>query len=148
MATLPRRASCHVSSDGTITMWFRYHPAFIEVLKSSIPSAYRRYNPYIGNKSWTIMPAYAEVAAKLLIEYFPDAVCGGQGSRSNPSATTIESHTDPSAVLHVRPGAPLEVIDAAFRALAKQHHPDKGGDQATMRRLIEAHAALRQRVSA
>ncbi|MBU6365500.1 MAG: J domain-containing protein, partial [Gemmatimonadetes bacterium] len=31
-------------------------------------------------------------------------------------------------VLHVQPDAPVEVVRAAYRALAAKHHPDKGGD--------------------
>lgn len=31
-------------------------------------------------------------------------------------------------VLGVQPGAPIEVIEASYRALAKKAHPDKGGE--------------------
>lgn len=36
-----------------------------------------------------------------------------------------------------------EIVTAGYRALAKQHHPDVGGDAEAMRRLNEAVAALR-----
>ena len=36
------------------------------------------------------------------------------------------------------PGAPLDVAEAAYRALAKKAHPDAGGDPERFRRLTEA----------
>ena len=44
--------------------------------------------------------------------------------------------------LGILPKAPSEVIDASFKALAKIHHPDKGGNAAKFRRIKEAHAVL------
>ena len=49
---------------------------------------------------------------------------------------------DAYAALWLRPGAPPEVVRAAYRALAAVHHPDAGGDAAVMRRLSGAYAAL------
>lgn len=40
---------------------------------------------------------------------------------------------DPYAVLKVARDAPMEVINAAYRALAKLHHPDVNGQTATGR---------------
>lgn len=45
---------------------------------------------------------------------------------------------DPYEVLGVRPDAPLEVVEASFRALARQAHPDRGGSDAAMRELNSA----------
>jgi hypothetical protein len=44
----------------------------------------------------------------------------------------------PWGVLHLAPGAPLDVAEAAYRALAKKAHPDAGGDPERFRRLTEA----------
>lgn len=53
---------------------------------------------------------------------------------------------DPYRVLHLQPGAPLEVIRAAYRALALIHHPDKGGNEETMKQVnIAFDLILRQR---
>lgn len=35
---------------------------------------------------------------------------------------------DALAILHLRASAPLPVIDAAWKALVRVHHPDVGGD--------------------
>jgi len=45
-------------------------------------------------------------------------------------------------ILQVAPGACPEVIKAAYRALARKHHPDQGGDPAMMQRLNAAYARL------
>jgi hypothetical protein len=44
--------------------------------------------------------------------------------------------------LHLQDGAPPSVVKAAYRALAKEHHPDRGGDHATMTRLSLAYKAI------
>lgn len=49
---------------------------------------------------------------------------------------------DHYARLQVDPRAGDEVIDAAYRALMKLHHPDKGGDGEAARALNDAHATL------
>ncbi|HET6317736.1 MAG TPA: DnaJ domain-containing protein [Chloroflexota bacterium] len=46
------------------------------------------------------------------------------------------------AVLWLRPGAPLSVVQAAYRALASRYHPDAGGDALAMRRLNQAYETL------
>jgi curved DNA-binding protein CbpA len=47
-------------------------------------------------------------------------------------------------VLMLHPSATTEVINAAYRALAKQHHPDRAGPEGaeTMARINEAYAIL------
>jgi hypothetical protein len=52
-------------------------------------------------------------------------------------------HTDePHVILGVLPGAELETVRQAFRRLALQHHPDKGGKVADFQRLQGAADAL------
>lgn len=47
---------------------------------------------------------------------------------------------DPYEILGVRPDSPEAVIEASFRALAKEYHPDGGhGDAAKMAELNTAH---------
>lgn len=54
---------------------------------------------------------------------------------------------DPFDVLHVAPGAPIEVITAAYRALAKLHHPDRNGDTSRMAASVLASTAEEQHAS-
>jgi curved DNA-binding protein CbpA len=46
------------------------------------------------------------------------------------------------AILAVARDAPPEVIQAAYRALAKVHHPDKGGNEDVFKAIQEAYATL------
>lgn len=46
-------------------------------------------------------------------------------------------------ILHVQPSADPDVVAAAFRALARKHHPDRGGATERMAELNEAWAVLR-----
>lgn len=50
------------------------------------------------------------------------------------------SARDPYEVLGIRPDAPMEAVEAVYRALAKTAHPDRhGGDDAAM---VELNAAI------
>ena len=45
--------------------------------------------------------------------------------------------------LYVSSDAPEIVVKAAYRALAKQHHPDSGGDPETFKQITEAYERLK-----
>jgi len=47
-------------------------------------------------------------------------------------------------MLGLSPSASWEEIERAYRAKAKVHHPDRGGDQDTMRALNEAYSRLKR----
>ena len=49
----------------------------------------------------------------------------------------------PCAVLGVPCEAPLMQVKSAYRKLAMQHHPDRGGDKRKMALLNDAYAMLR-----
>jgi preprotein translocase subunit Sec63 len=51
-------------------------------------------------------------------------------------------HKDYYRILQVHPEASLEVIQAAYRRLARQRHPDSGGSNAAMQELNEAYEVL------
>ena len=56
-----------------------------------------------------------------------------------------ELRSTPWGVLGLLPGADLEVAEAAYRTLARRHHPDRGGDPDVMRRLNWAIQEIRER---
>lgn len=60
---------------------------------------------------------------------------GGTTSTSRPRRPAHE-------VLHVAPNAPREIVLAAFRARAKDLHPDAGGDQDAFTELVHARDEL------
>jgi hypothetical protein len=148
MSTLARWATFRGNADGTVTIRFSYCPDLILELAAGIPTGSRQYDPHDGN-AWTVTRDFVYVAFTLLIKYFPEAELLLPGEpQDGPSAVTTQSRTNHFAVLHLLPTAPWDVIDAAYRALMKRHDTDKGGDSAPMRRLSEAHEALRRRMSA
>ena len=64
------------------------------------------------------------------------------------TSTTTPEPTDAATVLDVPVDAPADRVRAAFRALARQHHPDAGGDAASFRRLVTARDTLLEAGSA
>ena len=63
---------------------------------------------------------------------------------ASPPPPRADLPRGPYAVLHVANDAPLEVCEAAYKALTKKHHPDLGGDTATMQRLNTAIEQIRK----
>lgn len=54
-----------------------------------------------------------------------------------------EQEEDPFEVLDIRPGAPLEVAEAAYKAKMRNVHPDRGGSVAEAKRLNTAIGRIR-----
>jgi DnaJ-domain-containing protein 1 len=51
---------------------------------------------------------------------------------------------DPYEVLGVRSDSPVEVIEGAYKALAKKHHPDAGGDAEAFKAVQAAWEAVKK----
>jgi len=122
--------------DGAVSLTFPFDRWLVDALKATVPGYARRYDPTA--KSWTITPAYAQVAARLMHDAFPD-VETVDAATPPPFDRGRPARDDPWATLHLLPSAPPELITAAHRCLAKLHHPDAGGSTATMQ-LINAAA--------
>ncbi len=120
--------------DGRAVLKFPYDPWLVESLKTGIPGHARSYAP--ETKAWTVAPAYVAVATRLMLAAFPDV------ELVDPSRTAPPS--DPYVVLHLLPSAPPELVTAAHKCLSKLHHPDKGGDTATMQAINAAAEALKE----
>jgi hypothetical protein len=54
----------------------------------------------------------------------------------------VDNGSSPHATLFVTSDAPVEVIRAAYRALAQLHHPDVGGDSERMQAINVAYDDL------
>jgi hypothetical protein len=68
-----------------------------------------------------------------------------QPVRSRDPGTPDEARlAEAYAKLMLLPGASPALVRAAYRALARRHHPDAGGDPAAMQRLNDAYAAHHQ----
>lgn len=64
----------------------------------------------------------------------------------NKSRTAIKNEYNPFAVMHLLPTAPSAIVDAVYKALAKIHHPDVGGDEETFKSIVEAYDRIKHRV--
>jgi curved DNA-binding protein CbpA len=62
-------------------------------------------------------------------------------SGANP-AHTILQRQQALAVLGLSPNATPQQIKRRYRTLAKQHHPDRGGDPRQMQKIIAAYEFL------
>ncbi len=61
-----------------------------------------------------------------------------------PRSTPGPDVPAPYRVLGVLPGAPWEVVEAAYRAQARLRHPDAGGSTAAMQALNAAMEVIRE----
>jgi len=79
-----------------------------------------------------------------------EAAGGLRGTTSSPMLRRMHAADDPYLVLQVHADAGIDEIRAAYRALARKHHPDVGGSDKAMARLnvawgILSHPAERAR---
>lgn len=72
--------------------------------------------------------AYKRGLGDILTNTVSQMLALGEGARQR----------DPYEVLGVRPDAPIEVVEASYRALAKAAHPDAGGSTDAMAELNDA----------
>ncbi len=64
----------------------------------------------------------------------------------NKSRNVVKSiiQEDPFAVMHLLPTAPQVMIEAAWKALAKLHHPDSGGNEEEFKRVSDAYQRIKK----
>jgi hypothetical protein len=134
--TIPRAT---YTGGGDVVLRFPYDARLVELLKAEIPPCARSYDS--GDKTWTVSASYAALALRLLVMLYPDARIERSGTRSDPDPH--RSAACPFAVLHLLPTAPPELIEGAYRILARLHHPDTGGTNEAMIVLNAARDALR-----
>lgn len=113
-----------------------YDQDYIDAFKESIPSRKRKWDS--TNKCWLIKEDCIEAALVLLRSYFGDF-----DYEQMEDTDTATAYAD----LHLLPSAPVEVVRAAYKALAKINHPDHGGDCATMQRINNSFSIIEQKES-
>lgn len=64
--------------------------------------------------------------------------------RDEPPPSTPADYELCYRILGISPSSTWEEIERAYRAKAKVHHPDHGGDEDAMRALNEAYARLKR----
>lgn len=131
-------------TEGQVARSFAYSKALIQRLKSEIAIACCTFNP--ETKVWTVHEPYIMPAVVLVYAVYPGLVIDDQrGTRASwrpPDPTRL----DPAyAALHLLPTAPAPLVDAAYKCLARLHHPDAGGNTLSMQQLNAARKAIRAR---
>ncbi len=110
-------AQARTKWDGSVEIEFPFNRSLVEALKVHIPSSHREWNP--ERKVWIVAAPWAHTAVRLLRDHFPDAAREPE-SRPTPIRRSDEAYR----ALHVLPSAPACVIEAAYRALVREQHPD------------------------
>ena len=139
--TIPCATFTHA---GSVRLHFPYSRRLVERLKRQVPSHSRVYAP--DEKTWTVTADYAARAVRLLLAEYPYALVERPRTSVQPNSIRPTDHA--LAELHLLPSAPPELIEIAYRTLARLHHPDVGGDAETMKRLNAARDLLRDRIPA
>lgn len=135
--------------DGRYELRFPYSRNLVEAIKADIPAAYREYEP--DTKTWIVDGPYAGTAIQLLRSVFPDATINHREETTSQSPPMQRSNLH--ARLYVLPDAPKCVVDAAYKALVKELHPDRAPAEQRnqahdqMVALNEAYSILRDRVA-
>jgi hypothetical protein len=114
---------------------FDYDPVLVAAIKANVPGRLRAYDP--TSRAWHIAPNAWSIIERVALRsgYRID---NAHTAPRRTAADGVEEYN----TLHLLPSAPPEVVAAAYRALAKLHHPDAGGDTATMQRINTAYKRL------
>ena len=136
---MSRRSSyCMVGLDGG---WLRVRFGGLEAddfaialddLKDRIPASARDWDPEA--RCWLVDARHAG-AVRTWAEAWFDEI-------DWPAEPPVNDEIDAWVVLWLRAGAPRELVRAAYRALARIHHPDVGGDPDAMTAINAAYAEL------
>lgn len=113
--------------------------ALIEDLKAYIPGRHRKYDP--PTKRWLVKEGQLDTLIDLLKRYNLPYQCEGAGDGPRTHRMALDA-TTAARTLYVQENAPLAVIQAAYRALAKMTHPDAGGSNEAMQKVNEAYEVL------
>lgn len=109
-----------------------YDKQLVETLTTSIPPIARIWNNV--QKQWYIRKDQFDKLTHILDQYCDETLLLNFPKQ--------EVASDNWTRLYLLEGAPIEVIQATYRALAKKHHPDAGGDQELMKEINLAYKAL------
>ena len=105
----------------------------IHLLKlDEIIIAAKRYFDFID---WTSLPEHVQIRLALKV--------GKQRYGNRPTEKISEPpKASPYEMLYLMDSAPIEVVKAAYKALALLHHPDRGGQVERFQQIKEAYEAI------
>ena len=137
--------------DGATVFRVPYDKKWVDGVKNMVPASARAWDKY--TKAWTIAPPFGALVLNFTREVFGHV--DTDGASEPPRRPEPIRRADSSlAALHPPPSAPPSLVDAAYRLLAREHHPDRlpAHEQSQAHeRMVEINAAyekLRARASA
>ncbi len=111
---------------------FPYDKTLIDAMTTSIPAKQRTWDN--AHKVWYIWKQQFDVISHLLQKYCDEVLL--------LDFPAPEVAADNWTKLMLVEGAPMELVQAAYRILSKLHHPDHGGDVEKMKDINVAYKAL------
>jgi hypothetical protein len=138
------KAYVYEEKHGDIRIKTPYLAAFVEALKVGIPWDDREWRP--ETKTWIVGVSSAKQAIAITQRFFAEVEIikfTDQYQQSGFGGSTQAKAADPYATLHLLPTAPIQLIDSAYKCLARMNHPDHGGDTAVMQSINGAYDRLK-----
>jgi hypothetical protein len=118
-----------------------YNVAFVDELKRTFTFPDRQWDP--DDKVWILALRHEQALIALCREHFDSVQIlrlnrASAGTPRRPASTAVQTPFD---VLYVKPTAPVEVVAAAYRALARKYHPDVCDSADAHQRMLELNSA-------
>ena len=135
-----------VRTDDSWRVTFPFDRDVVESIKQLVPPHSRTYEP--DERAWYVTPRYGDLIRKLLQSAFVDVEIDEDETYYSPPPPPTSSAPQTSYhVLYLQPAVPPELVESAYRTLARLHHPDAGGSTETMQRLNDAVSSIRRRLA-
>jgi|SRR5690606_19382502 len=138
------RARAVITING-VDLTFPYSQVLITQLKLDVPAFCRSYAP--ATKTWTVREPYVDLAVSMVRRAYPDLRVDDRRQYHTGLSVPAARSAPEYAALHLLPTAPPELVEAAYKTLARIHHPDRGGSTETMTQINEAVSAIRKQAS-
>jgi hypothetical protein len=133
---------------------FSYTKRFVSYLRG-LESRYRKFDP--ATKTWLVHESLLVAVILVAKKYFSVVDCtdlpsrfqdryerhrsSTEGRESSQASTTQEAYSK----LHLLSTAPMSVVDAVYKALAMEKHPDRGGSTVEFQELSAAYAQIKEK---
>src|SRR5678816_1114984 len=115
-----------------------YDEDFLSAFKARVHI--RAFDP--GSKTWIVPARYVPIVRDLARRYLEIDIAVSLPPNLAPHARAAPAPQrvpEEYEILCVLPGSPIEVVKAAYKALAFICHPDRGGNAEHFRQLSEAY---------
>lgn len=129
--------------ENRVNVSFPYSRRFIELLRA-LPAEDRSW--HADERCWAVdlrhLPKLAALGARLFGDTDATALHAAQRAVVEEACGAAAAAPACYAALHLLPSAPLPVVKAAYRALARLHHPDHGGSSREMAAITRAYQII------